>query len=133
MFENLLTSIGINSLKVDTLVKSEYISPNDSLSGIITLYGGNATQLVNKIELSLVERYDNPDERSQIPVLENELETLILHKNININKEEQRSEEFKFNLPEVSFKRNPDYLILKTRVYIANSVDAYDEDKIFLK
>ena len=78
MFENLLASIGINSVKVETLVKNRSIHSNDTLEGIVRIEGGNSAQTINKISLTLVERYENPDKKSQFPVLENELQTLSL-------------------------------------------------------
>lgn len=37
MFENILASIGINSVKVETLVKNKSIHSNDTLEGIVRI------------------------------------------------------------------------------------------------
>ena len=123
MFENLLASIGINSVKVETLVKNKSIHSNDTLEGIVRIEGGNSSQTINKVSLTLVERYENPDKKSQFPVLENELQTFTLHTNV----------ELKVNIYEYEFKSEPKHLILKTHAYVGYSVDAYDEDKIVFK
>ena len=60
MFENILASIGINSVKVETLVKNKVFI-------VMILWkecknrGGSSAQTINKISLTLVERYENPD------------------------------------------------------------------------
>ena len=133
MFENLLTSIGINSVKVETLVKNKSIHSNDTLEGIVRIEGGNSSQTINKVSLTLVERYENPDKKSQFPVLENELQTFTLHTNVELKEHHTITEEFKFNIYEYEFKSEPKHLILKTHAYVGYSVDAYDEDKIVFK
>ena len=133
MFENLLASIGINSVKVETLVKNKSIHSNDTLEGIVRIEGGNSSQTINKISLTLVERYENPEKKSQFPVLENELQTFTLHKNVELKEHHTITEEFKFNIYEYEFKSEPKHLILKTHAYVGYSVDAYDEDEIVFK
>ena len=49
------------------------------MEGIVRIEGGSYAQTINKISLTLVERYENPDKNSQFPVLENELQTFTLH------------------------------------------------------
>ncbi|POA02238.1 hypothetical protein CD153_06545, partial [Staphylococcus carnosus] len=55
MFENLVASIGINSVKVETLVKNKSIHSNDTLEGIVRIEGGISAQTINKMSLTLVE------------------------------------------------------------------------------
>ncbi|MCI2948381.1 sporulation protein [Staphylococcus caledonicus] len=133
MFENLLASIGINSMKIETLVKNKSIHSNDTLEGIVKIESGISAQTINKISLTLVERYENPDKNSQFSVLENELQTFILHTNVELEEHHTITEKFKFNIYEYEFKSEPKHLILKTHAYIGHSVDAYDEDQINFK
>lgn len=132
MFEKLLTSIGIESLKIDTVLKTQQVHSNGILDGSVVIESGASEQTINQIELTLIERYDNPDERSQFPILDNELQTFTLHVDRSICKNTKEIEHFHFNIDELEFKTNPNKLILKTHAYLSHSVDAYDEDEIRL-
>ena len=46
----------------------------------MVIESGASEQTINQIELTLIERYDNPDKRSQFPILENELQTFTLRR-----------------------------------------------------
>lgn len=132
MFEKLLTSIGIESLEINTVLKTEQVHSNGILDGSVVIESGVSEQTINQIELTLIERYDNPDERSQFPILDNELQTFTLHVDRSISENTKEIEHFQFNIDELEFKTNPNKLILKTHAYLSHSVDAYDEDEIRL-
>ncbi|WP_339117571.1 sporulation protein, partial [Staphylococcus haemolyticus] len=65
MFEKLLTSIGIESLEINTVLKTQQVHSNGVLDGSVVIESGASEQTINQIELTLIERYDNPDKRSQ--------------------------------------------------------------------
>lgn len=133
MFDNILTSIGVGSLKINTLIESKSVSSQGNMRGLINFISGESHQTIKKVELTLIERYENPDEKSDFPTLENELQTFTLPNEINLLKHENKQEQFEFNISKLEFKSNPKKLILKTHVFIAHSIDEYDEDEIQLK
>ncbi|PTK01366.1 sporulation protein [Mammaliicoccus sciuri] len=50
MFNNLLTSIGIGSIKADTSIENKVNYENDLIKGVVILEGGNTDQIVKKID-----------------------------------------------------------------------------------
>ncbi|MEP9851671.1 sporulation protein [Staphylococcus aureus] len=133
MFEKVLTSIGIKSLEINTLIATKSIYPEGEIAGRINIKGGNSEQTINKVVLTLIERYDNPDKDSQFPVLDNELYTYALSNEVTIKPNDNVFEEFKFHISDLQCKSNSNSLILKTHVFVSHAVDEYDEDEILLK
>lgn len=56
MFKNVLASIGIGGMKVDTIVSETTVEPGGRLSGTIGIVGGDVPQRIDAIELALVTR-----------------------------------------------------------------------------
>lgn len=132
MFNNLLTSIGIGSIKADTCIENKVNYENDLIKGVVILEGGNTDQKVNKIEITLIERIQNDDKTSQFSVIDNELDTYIYAGEFMVRANEVETVPFQFKLEnhEIDVENNKIYL--KTHVFIDHSVDAYDEDEILV-
>lgn len=130
MFNNLLTSIGIGSIKADTSIENKVNYENDLIKGVVILEGGNTDQIVNKIEITLIERIQNDDKRSQFSVIDNELDTYIYAGDFTVGAKEVEKVHFQFKLEnhDIDVKNNKIYM--KTHVFIDYSVDAYDEDEV---
>lgn len=132
MFNNLLTSIGIGSIKADTHIENNINYENDLIKGVVILEGGNTDQKVNKIEITLIERIQNDDKTSQFSEVDNELDTYIYAGEFMVRANEVETVPFQFKLEnhEIDVENNKIYL--KTHVFIDHSVDAYDEDEILV-
>ncbi|MBL0847009.1 sporulation protein [Mammaliicoccus fleurettii] len=132
MFNNLLTSIGIGSIKADTHIENNINYENDLIKGVVILEGGNTDQKVNKIEIILIERIQNDDKTSQFSEVDNELDTYIYAGEFMVRANEVETVPFQFKLEnhEIDVENNKIYL--KTHVFIDHSVDAYDEDEILV-
>ncbi|GGI41944.1 sporulation protein [Mammaliicoccus stepanovicii] len=133
MFDNLLTSFGIGSIVVDTKIENNINFENDLIRGVIILKGGKKDQHINKIELTLVEKIENTDKTSQFEVVENELETYTYSQDFIVKEAKEERISFQFALESLEFDSNKNDLYLKTHVFIENSVDAYDEDCVYIK
>ncbi|MFI3545576.1 sporulation protein [Mammaliicoccus sciuri] len=132
IFNNLLTSIGIGSLKVETHIENELNYENDIINGVIKLNGGKTDQIVNKIEITLIERIQNNDKASQFSEVENELNTYIYAGEFTVeaNKVEKVNFHFKLEHHDMDVKNNK--FFLKTHVFLKHSIDAYDEGEVFI-
>lgn len=130
MFNNLLTSIGIGSIKADTHIENNINYENDLIKGVVILEGGNTDQKVNKIEITLIERIQNDDKTSQFSEVDNELDTYIYAGEFMIRAKEVEKVHFQFKLEnhDIDVKNNKIYM--KTHVFVDHSVDAYDEDEV---
>ncbi len=130
MFNNLLTSIGIGSIKAYTSIENKVNYENDLIKGVVILEGGNTDQIVNKIEITLIERIQNDDKTSQFSVIDNELDTYIYAGDFTVGAKEVEKVHFHFKLEnhDIDVKNNKIYM--KTHVFIDHSVDAYDEDEV---
>ncbi|MFI3547047.1 sporulation protein [Mammaliicoccus sciuri] len=132
MFDNLLTSIGIGSIKVDTHIENNMNYENDLIKGVVILEGGNTDQKVNRIEITLIERIQNDDKTSQFSEVDNELDTYIYAGEFTVRAKKVEKVHFQFKLKnhEIDVKNNKIYM--KTHVFVDNSVDAYDEDEVLV-
>lgn len=130
MFNNLLTSIGIGSIKADTHIENKVNYENDLIKGVVILEGGNTDQKVNKIEITLIERIQNDDKTSQFSEVDNELDTYIYAGEFMVRANEVEKVHFQFKLEnhDIDVKNNKIYM--KTHVFVDHSVDAYDEDEV---
>jgi sporulation-control protein len=130
MFNNLLTTFGIDGLTVDTRIENTTNYENDLIKGIVVLKGGTSDQKVNKIEITLIERIQNDDKTSQFSVIDNELDTYIYAGEFTVEAKEVEKVDFQFKLVnhDIDVKNNKIYM--KTHVFIDHSVDAYDEDEV---
>lgn len=130
MFDNLLTSIGIGSIKADTHIENNINYETDLIKGVVILAGGNTNQKVNKIEITLIERIQNDDKTSQFSEVDNELDTYIYTGEFTVRAKEVEKVHFQFKLGnhDIDVKNNKIYI--KTHVFIDHSVDAYDEDEV---
>jgi len=122
MFKNLLSSIGFEDLTVDTRINQTNYCPGDTIEGIVELRG--QTDHIEYIEVQLVERQENTDESSDIQSFDHILTRVHL--------KPERDETIRFQLnTEHDIKSISNQFFIMTHVYIANSIDAYDEDEIF--
>lgn len=130
MFEKLLSSFGVSNLKVDTKVKGDKLYISDELIGTVYIKGGATEEVIDKIELTLIERIENTDPTSDFQTLENEIDRFEIKELIKVGEKENYQQSFTFKVNTIDLKNRPKKLILKTHVYLASSIDNYDEDEI---
>ncbi|MDQ7129553.1 sporulation protein [Mammaliicoccus sciuri] len=132
MFNNLLTSIGIGSIKADTHIENNINYENDLIKGVVILEGGNTDQKVNKIEITLIERIQNGDKTSQFSEVDNELDTYIYAGEFTVRAKEVEKIHFQFKLENHDINVENNKFYIKTHVHIDYGVDAYDEDEVLI-
>lgn len=130
MFEKLLSSFGVSNLKVDTKVKGDKFNIHGQLTGTIYIKGGSTEEVIDKIELTLIEKIENSAATSDFQILENEVERFEIKELIKIGEKENYKQSFTFKVNTNDLKHHPKKLVLKTHVYLVSSIDNYDEDEI---
>ncbi|ULG73281.1 sporulation protein [Macrococcus brunensis] len=122
MFKNLLSSIGFEDLTVDTRINQTNYRLGDTIEGIVELSG--QTGHIEYIEIQLVERQENTDESSDIQSFDH------IISRVHLTPETDETIRFQLDAGH-DIKSILNQFFIMTHVYIANSVDAYDEDEIF--
>ncbi|WMZ47446.1 sporulation protein [Staphylococcus pseudintermedius] len=70
-FDNVLTSLGINGMKVFIRLEQQTFDVSDAIAGTIHLKAGQSDQKVNHIVLTMIEKYENDDETSDFTTISN--------------------------------------------------------------
>lgn len=126
-FENIITSLGINGMKVFIRLDKKSYHIADEITGSIILKAGQSSQKVTHIELKIIEKYENDDETSEFTRLENELERFVINDKFSINMDETKKIDFNFKPEQLNFKCNDSNVYLHTHVYIDLDIDEETE------
>lgn len=122
-FDNIITSLGINGMKVFIHLNQQQYQVTDEISGSLILKAGQSSQKVTHIALSIIEKYENDDETSEFTHLENELDQFIIDDTFTLEVEENKTIDFRFKPEELKFKSKKSHVYLKTHVYIGLGLD----------
>lgn len=131
MWKEFLSSIGIGSIKVDTIVENPTLTPASELKGEVVIEGGMSDQEVNKIVLTIFIREEDYRKDSDFSYHEKELHGFALEEIGTVKAEEVKRVPFKFLLSKdhpISDKGTETFL--RTLVDIPQAVDPVDEDSI---
>lgn len=69
-FKEFLSSIGVGSMKIDTVVERPHLEEGETLNGTIYLEGGEADQDIDYIELQIVKQMDDDRPDSDFSIIE---------------------------------------------------------------
>ncbi|QLK86214.1 sporulation protein [Staphylococcus sp. 17KM0847] len=122
-FDNVLTSLGINGMKVLIHLDQQKYTVDDAITGYIKLKAGQSDQKVTHIELKLLEKYENNDETSEFTRLTREIDHFVIDDTFTIDVGEQKKILFKFKPKQWDFKSEASQIILNTHVYIDLGID----------
>ena len=131
MLKKFLSSIGIGSLKVDTIIDHPEIAHGEPLIGTIYIDGGQSEQLIEYIKLEILKRTEGHREDSDFDVTVDIVAKHSIEMVGSVKSKETRMVPFEL-MPDERWKSNdPNVkLYLRTTVNIVNSVDVHDEDEI---
>ncbi|WP_033541690.1 sporulation protein [Planococcus sp. CAU13] len=130
-FKDFLSSIGIGSMKIDTVVERPHLEEGETLNGTIYLEGGDSDQKIDYIELQVIKLTEGHREDSDFHVLENVITKQTLEFAGSVKSKGTVMQQFDI-IPDERWllENNKSRLILRTTVHILNGVDAMDEDEI---
>src|SRR5690606_36131520 len=69
-FKDFLSSIGIGSMKVDTVVERPHLEEGETLNGTIYFEGGESDQEIDYIELQIIKQIDDDRPDSVFSIIE---------------------------------------------------------------
>jgi len=131
MLKKFLSTIGIGSMKVDTVVDQPVIAHGESLTGTIYIDGGQSDQLIDYIKLEILKRTEGHREDSDFDVTNDIVAKHTIEMVGSVKSKETRMVHFEL-MPDERWESNEDNvkLYLRTSVHILNAVDVQDEDEI---
>ncbi|WP_050182005.1 sporulation protein [Domibacillus robiginosus] len=131
MWKDFFSSIGLDSVKVDTIVEKQLISPGETLSGHIHVKGGQADEPIDKIHILLYLQYEAVKEDSDFSWHEKHFEEIIIPFKRNIKAYEEHRVPFSVKVPLEAPKTDDTHKwFVRTKVFIDQAVDPEDEDEI---
>jgi sporulation-control protein len=132
MLKKFLSTIGIGSMKVDTVVDKRDVAHGEALSGTIYIEGGQSEQEIEYIKLEVMKRIVAHREDSDFDVTDSIVAKHTIEMVGSVKSKETRMVPFelmpdeRWDSQDASVK-----LFLRTSVNISNAVDVQDEDEIF--
>lgn len=134
MIKKFLSTIGIGSMKVDTIVDKPVLAHGEMLSGKIYIDGGQSEQLIEFIKLEVFKRSEGYREDSDFDVTNVSVAEHSIEIVGSVKSKETRMIPFEL-IPDERWTSDSDTvkLYLRTSVHIAHAVDVQDEDEIFYR
>ncbi len=131
MLKKFLSTIGIGSMKVDTIVDQPDLAHGESLSGKIYIDGGQSEQLIDFIKLEVIKRSEGHREDSDFDVTNDIVAKYMIETIGSVKSKETRMVPFEI-MPDERWEYDKDQakLFLRTSVHITGAVDVQDEDEI---
>ncbi len=130
-FKKFLSSVGIGSMKIDTVVERPNLIEGETLNGTIYFEGGDSDQDVKFIELQIIAQIDEYREDSDFEYIEKMISKQTLEFVGTVKSKGTVMQQFEIVPDERWLLDNPKAkLILRTIVHIHNGVDSQDEDEI---
>jgi sporulation-control protein len=129
-FKKFLSSIGIGSLKVETVVERPNLNEGETLNGTIYITGGDSEQTIEYVELHVVKQIDEVREDSDFQLIENIVAKQSLDFVSTLKSKGSLMQQFEIVPDERWLVENPKTkLLLRTIVHVDKGVDAQDEDE----
>ena len=131
MLKKFLSTIGIGSMKVDTIVDQPDLAHGESLSGKIYIDGGQSEQMIDFIKLEVIKRSVGHREDSDFDVTNDVVAKYMIETIGSVKSKETRMVPFEI-MPDERWEYDKDQakLFLRTSVHITGAVDVQDEDEI---
>lgn len=130
-FKEFLSSIGIGSLKVDTVVERPHLEEGETLNGTIYFEGGDADQQIDYIELSVIKLIEDYREDSEFDFIETVVGKQSMEFAGAVKSKETVMQQFEIVPDERWLTEHPKAkLILRTTVHIKGGLDVRDQDEI---
>lgn len=134
MWKDFFSSIGIDSVKVDTKLKKRSAAPGETIHGEVFVTGGQAEEPIEKIQVLLYMQYEEVKEDSDFSWHDKDIEDVTIDFQRNIKTDEEINVPFSVTLPEGShFTDDKHKWFIRTKVFVDQAVDPEDEDEIFVR
>lgn len=129
-FKKFLSSIGIGSLTVETVVERPNLNEGETLNGTIYITGGDSDQKIEYVELHVVKQIDEVRDDSDFQLIENVVAKQSLDFVSTLKSKGTLMQQFEIVPDERWIVENAKTkLLLRTIVHVDDGVDAMDEDE----
>lgn len=133
MWKNFFSSIGIGSVKVDTILHDQKAAPGEMIQGDVVIYGGQADKPIQKINLLLYLQYEEVRKDSDFSWHDKHIDKLTIVVNRHIKAGEKERIPFTMKIPDDGPRTGEkNKWFLQTTVLINQSVDPTDEDELMI-
>lgn len=130
-FKDFLSSIGIGSLKVETVVEMPHLEEGETLNGTVYLDGGDGDQTIDFIELNVIKLIEDTRDDSDFDYYETVITKQSMEFAGAVKSKDTVMQQFEIVPDERWVLDNPKAkLILRTIVHVKNGIDGQDEDEI---
>ncbi|UJF25570.1 sporulation protein [Planococcus sp. 107-1] len=130
-FKQFLSSIGIGSMQIETVVERPHLDEGETLNGTVYFTGGESDQDIDFIELNVLKQIEDYREDSDFDMIEKTVAKQTLEFAGSVKSKETVMQQFEIVPDERWILDMPkSKLILRTVVHIKNGVNAQDEDEI---
>ena len=130
-FKDFLSSIGIGSLQVKTVVEMPHLEEGETLNGTVYLDGGDGDQTIDFIELNVIKLIEDTRDDSDFDFYETVIAKQSMEFAGSVKSKDTVMQQFEIVPDERWILDNPKAkLILRTVVHVKNGVNARDEDEI---
>lgn len=130
-FKQFLSSIGIGSMQIETVVERPHLDEGETLNGTVYFTGGESDQDIDFIELNVLKQIEDYREDSDFDMIEKTVAKQTLEFAGSVKSKETVMQQFEIVPDERWILDMPKAkLILRTVVHIKNGVNAQDEDEI---
>ncbi|ANU28256.1 sporulation protein [Planococcus versutus] len=130
-FKDFLSSIGIGSLKVNTVVEMPHLEEGETLNGTIYLDGGDGEQTIDFIELNVIRLVEDTRDDSDFDFYETIIAKQSMEFAGSVKSKDTVMQQFEIVPDERWSLEHPKAkLILRTIVHVRNGINARDEDVI---
>ena len=130
-FKDFLSSIGIGSLKVETVVEMPHLEEGETLNGTVYLDGGDGDQTIDFIELNVIKMVEDTRDDSDFDFYETVIGKQSMEFAGSVKSKDTVMQQFEIVPDERWTLDHPKAkLILRTVVHVKNGVNAQDEDEI---
>ncbi|AYC29479.1 sporulation protein [Paenisporosarcina cavernae] len=130
MLKKFLSTIGIGTMKVDTILDKRELTFDENLSGTIYIDGGDSEQMIEYVKLEVIKRVEGHREDSDFDVTDQLISKHSIELVGSLKSKETRMIPFEMQPDDRWSIQDNEKLLLRTTIHIANAVDVYDEDEI---
>ncbi len=132
LLKRVMESVGIGSVKVDTILHQEHAYPGGELEGTVTMFGGQTDQQVDQVSVRLLTEYRKKEksrDSERIVVKQHCLASIQLNEPFTLQAEEKSELPFHLTIPyETPLTLGNTKSWIKTGLDIDWSVDPIDTD-----
>ncbi|OMP66933.1 sporulation protein [Domibacillus epiphyticus] len=133
MWTKFISSIGLESVKVDTILHDKQAALGDTVKGEVLILGRQTEKSIEKVKVLLYLQYEEVHPDSDFSWHDKHFEEVTLNVGRNLTEGEEERIPFSIKIPEEGPKTDEKHKwILQTQVVIPQAFDPKDEDELII-